>query len=369
MEPSFTVDPVARLSDEMTHSQRAVDEDLFFAALASAEGADDEIEDADCAGAVAAIDAAAVELGRALSARVLAAKSAVAQKAQHRQAQVQAEAAADVARLEHLLDDERQVRQQLEQKLARSFVIQTRLADSLAATRESGAARLQQTAVLAAWNASMLALKREAYTERIALKHAASTLLRMCVGRWRTKSRASRHKRIDAFWEQAVTELREALQGHYEPRLAGLNGELEAARADAASAWRAKEELGMELKQAFMKQVSQVRTRTRARYAYPAPCTGGARGRGLTGRVRACRVCRAFRSSTSRPPRSQARSSASRRRRRPRRPRRRRGAPRATRLRSGCRRAPFVQRSFSSARVADCRRRRRDELSRVSLSG
>ena len=66
------IDPVARLSGEI---HPFMEEDVYFAALASADGAEDEAEDADCADAVAAIDAATVELGRALSEKMLAAKT------------------------------------------------------------------------------------------------------------------------------------------------------------------------------------------------------------------------------------------------------------------------------------------------------
>ena len=83
-------------SIRMERAEWAALEDVEWAALASAEGADDEMDDADCQGAVAAVDAAALELGRVLSECLLAAKSALAQKAQARQAQMQAAMADEV---------------------------------------------------------------------------------------------------------------------------------------------------------------------------------------------------------------------------------------------------------------------------------
>lgn len=244
----------ARLSVQSS-SQTLLDDDQFFAALASAEGTVDEENDPDCAGAVAAIDAAAVDLGRALSERVLAAKSAIAQKAQARQAQMQAEAAAEAERLEGMLEEETAAKLAVEARLARAFVVQNRLADSLHEARESGAARLQAAATLAEWQRSLMALKREAHCERLAPKHHRRTLLRKVLGTWRTASRKLRHGRIDDFWEQAVSELREALQSHYEPRLEALHEQLAKSKAEAAAAWQAKSDLGRELKAAFMKQV------------------------------------------------------------------------------------------------------------------
>ena len=259
MEPSFVVETGARLS---SGSNNIFLEDAEWAALASAEGADDEVYDPDCAGVVAAVDAVAVELGRLMSRRVLAAKAALAQKAQARQVQVQAEADADIKALEDMLQHEADARGHLEARLGRAFEVQHRLADSLHKTRESCTSRVAALTVMAEWQRSLAALKREAKNDIVAPRHAARTLLRKCVGRWRTNSRASRHKRIDAFWEHAVGELRTALQGHYEPRLASLNVSLEEARGDAANAWRAKEELGRELKAAFMRGVCQLNLET-----------------------------------------------------------------------------------------------------------
>ena len=170
MEPPLAVSPGVMLMDEperpsfeSSHSANLLEDDHFFAALASAEGPADEEDDPDCAGAVAAIDAAAVEMGRALSARVLAAKSAVAQKAQARQAQMEAEAAANTARLEGLLEEEVAHREAIERRLAKSFEVQSRLADALHETREDATARIQAVASLAEWQRSLAALKREAY--------------------------------------------------------------------------------------------------------------------------------------------------------------------------------------------------------------
>ena len=126
MEPSpFLVEPAARLSVESQHSQSAILEDSYFAALASAEG-DDELDDPDCASVVAAVDAAALELGHALSARVLAAKSTLAQKAQARQAQMQEQMHAELDRLQGHLEKEAMARMGCEARLAKAWVVQNK---------------------------------------------------------------------------------------------------------------------------------------------------------------------------------------------------------------------------------------------------
>jgi hypothetical protein len=243
-------------------SARLAQEDNEWASLASAEGADDELDDADCAGVVAAVDAAALELGRVLSSRMLAAKSALAQKGQARQGQMQAQAAAEQRRLAGMLNEEATARAAVEARLQKAQAVQGNLADALHETRESGAARLQAFAVIADWQRALAAQKREAYTERIAPAHARSRLLRKVLGGWRTASRSLRHARIDAFWEHSCVELREALQGHYEPQLAELRRQLQTSRDDAADAWQAKEELGKQLKAAFMRGVCQLNLET-----------------------------------------------------------------------------------------------------------
>lgn len=233
-------------------------EDAEWAALASAEGGEDEFSDPDCARVVAAVDMMALELGRTLSSRMLAAKSALAQKAQGRQAQYQAQAEAEQARLEGLIDDEIAAREAVERALAKAQMVQHRMADALHATRENGADKLQAAACIAEWKEAYAAQRREAYTERIAPKHYSARLLRKVVCRWRTASRTLRHARIDSFWESSIVELREALQGHYEPKLTELRSQLGLAQADAADAWRAKEDLGTQLKAAFMRNVCQL---------------------------------------------------------------------------------------------------------------
>lgn len=239
-----------------------VAEDAEWAALASAEGAEDELDDSDCASAVAAVDAAALELGRVLSSRMLAAKAALAQKGQARQAQVQAAAAAEHARLEALIEAEMDARAAVEQKLDKSFVVQQRLATALAEARESGAQRLGALAVLSEWQRSKEALRREAHVERIAPRHAQRVLQRKVLCGWRSVSRALRHARIDAFWERSLVELRQALQAHYEPALADAQRRVEEAHEEAATAWQAKEELGKQLKAAFMRGVCALNLET-----------------------------------------------------------------------------------------------------------
>ena len=263
----FLVNPSTRItSDHAQPSKRLSIEDVatdaFFASLASAEGQDDEITDPDCAGVVAAVDMMALELGRKLSARMLAAKSALAQKAQARQAQYQAEGEGECMRLEGVIRDEVAAREAVEVTLAKARLVQHNLADALRAARDDGADKLRAAGVLAEWKEAYAAQRREAWGERIAPKHYRKRLLRFCVGRWRTASRAHRHARIDAFWEQSIVELREALQGHYEPNLAALHADLAAAKKDAAEAWQAKEDLGVELKAAFMRQVCQLNLET-----------------------------------------------------------------------------------------------------------
>lgn len=63
-------------------------------------------------------------------------------------------------------------------------------------------------------------------------RSAACVCGAQCVGRWRTASRKFRHARIDSFWERSVVELREALQGHYEPKIAGLQAQVRDARSE-----------------------------------------------------------------------------------------------------------------------------------------
>ena len=256
MDPPLLVEPSARLSAESFH------EDAEWANLASAEGIDDEFDDPDCAMAVAAVDAAALELGRVMSRRMLAAKAVLAQKAQLRQEKIQAEFDADRNHLEAQLDEAARERVRLERRLAKAFAVQANLADTLYETRESSAARMQAMAVVTEWQRSLAALKREGWAERASLKHYAHSLLRKLVGRWRSVSRQRRHGRIDGFWEGSMAELRSALQAHYEPKLAQLTADLEAARSDARDAWRAKEDLGQQLKSAFMKQVVQLNLET-----------------------------------------------------------------------------------------------------------
>lgn len=143
--------------------------------------------------------------------------------------------------------------------------VQHRLADALSAARESAASRTAAFSVMAEWQRSMAAVKRDAFTERICGPHYERTLLRKLVGRWRTSARKLRHARIDAFWESSVVELRGALQSHYEPKLVALEQAVLRARDDAAAAWQAKDALGQQLKAAFMRGVSQ-----------PTPrCAGG----------------------------------------------------------------------------------------------
>lgn len=277
------VEPLTRLSSE---------EDTEWAALASADGEDDEYGDQDCVAVVAAIDSAALELAKKLSAHMLAAKSALAQKGQARQAHTQGVAGAEQRRLVGALVHERDCRAEVERQLLKARSVQANLADALHKARESGASRLQAFAVMNDWQQAKNALKREAHCERLAPAHARKRLLRKVLGGWRSASRSLRHARIDAFWEHSCVELREALQAHYEPQLAQMRHELQKARDDgapaccraffvpplcralirlshvcvcaraAASAWQAKEDLGQELKAAFMRGVCQLNLET-----------------------------------------------------------------------------------------------------------
>ena len=253
----FFVSPTATVADEfdMTH-------DAQWAQLASAYGAEAEESDHDCESMVAAIDNIAFELGRTVSSKLLGAKSKLARQAQARQAATLATAAAEQRRLLALLDEEIEARRILQAQFEKSQQIQTRMADALAQTRTAGQTRLQASAVMADWTRMLADQKREAYCERAAGKFDRKRLLRKCVCRWRTASRKLRHLRIDSFWENACAELREALQGHYEPRLAELESKLDAAHNDAADAWRAKEDLGKQLKAAFMRGVCQLNLET-----------------------------------------------------------------------------------------------------------
>lgn len=255
---SYFVQPTARVADDGD----LLLQDAEWAALAAAGGSTDEARDADCAKLVEAVDEFAALLGRSLSTQMLGAKSALAQRAQARQAQVLATAESEQRRLLGLLDEEIAARNALQAQLDHSRAVQQRMADALAHARESGATRLQAFAVLSDWQRMLAAQKREAFCERASARHDRRRLLRKVVCRWRTHSRALRHTRIDAFWENACVELREALQGHYEPRLAELEAKLSGARSDAADAWRAKEDLGKQLKAAFMRGVCQLNLET-----------------------------------------------------------------------------------------------------------
>lgn len=238
-----------------------VSEDQEWAWLASATEEQVE-EDEDCTEAADLVEAASYDLGRMVSAHLLAAKSALAQKAQARQAQMQAQAQADRAVLEQAIDDEVAARLAVNEQLDKARAVQQRLADALYAAREGASTRMQALVVMGEWQRSLAALKREAHCERLAGPHYAKTLLRMCVGRWRSAARKSRHARIDSFWEHSVIQLRSALAGHYEPKLQELQAELATAHADAAAAWQAKEDLGTQLKAAFMRGVCNLNLET-----------------------------------------------------------------------------------------------------------
>jgi hypothetical protein len=262
------VRPAPTNNEAMQHSDTALsaselDDDRYWAALASAEGAIDESGDADCQAVAALVSASASELRRLLSAHMLASKSALAQQAQARQAMTVAHATAERAAQDQALEGELTARLAVEEKLRRAQEVQGRLADALATEREAGAARLAAVQVLGEWQRSLAALRREVYCEeRLAKPHYKRTLLRRCVGQWRSAARKLRHARIDSFWERSVVELRGALAGHYEPKLTSLQAELAKAHADAAAAWRAKAEQQQELKAAFMRQVCQLNLET-----------------------------------------------------------------------------------------------------------
>jgi hypothetical protein len=153
---------------------------------------EDGPDDADCKATVAAVDAAARELTTVLSATMLSAKAALAEAAREREAELQAAAAADVARLEALLGEERGARQQAEARLEKAFAVQQRLADRLHSTREQAANRLQALRVMGEWQRSLDALKREQFVERAAPRHCARVLMRKVLGGWRSASRTLR---------------------------------------------------------------------------------------------------------------------------------------------------------------------------------
>ena len=206
--------------------------------------------------------AQSAQLGRALSTRMLAAKAAVAQKAQARQAQARAQGDAESSRLNDLIDDEIAARQAVEGRLEKARLQQHNLAERLHATREAGNNKVNALTTLMDWKEAHAMQKREAWGDRIAPKHYCKGLLRMCIGRWRSASRKARHVRIDAFWENSIVELREALQGHYEPRLATANATIADLRAQLAAEKQAKHDLGVELKAAFMRNVCQLNLET-----------------------------------------------------------------------------------------------------------
>ena len=128
-------------------------------------------------------------------------------------------------------------------------------------TRESGATRLQAFAVLSDWQRMLAAQKREAFSSAPprATTAAASSVRSFAGGAPTARAAPHADRRL---WENACVELREALQGHYEPRLAELEAKLSGARSDAADAWRAKEDLGKQLKAAFMRGVCQLNLET-----------------------------------------------------------------------------------------------------------
>lgn len=243
-------------------SMELLQEDGDWASLASASGLADEMDDADCQALVGTVEAMAAELARRISSRMLAAKSTLAQRAQMRQAQQNAIAAEEQQRLEAMLMDEAAAREEVEARLEKARRVQHRLADALATTRDDGAARLAAHTVLAEWQRSLAAIKREAHCERLAPRHYARSLLRMCVGRWRSSARKLRHMRIDQFWERSVLELRGALQAHYQPQLEALRTEVRLAREETQAAWVAKEQQGRSLKAAFMRGVCQLNLET-----------------------------------------------------------------------------------------------------------
>jgi hypothetical protein len=193
---------------------------------------------------------------------MLAAKSALAQKAQARQAQHRAQAAQSAESAAGDLEEEVAAREAVEARLAKAQLQQHRLAEALHQTREAGADKLHAFAVLAEWKETFAAQKREAWTERLAPKHYCARLMRKCICRWRTASRKLRHARIDAFWEHSLVELREALQGHYEPQVASAKATIADLREQLTEAHQAKHDLGVELKAAFMRNVCQLNLET-----------------------------------------------------------------------------------------------------------
>jgi hypothetical protein len=171
--------------------------------------------------------------------------------------------AACASSLEQALDDEIGARLAVEGRLVKAQQVQANLADALHAEREDGAARLAAVKVMNEWSRSLAMMKREIYCEeRLAQPHYKRTLLRKVVGGWRTVARRLRHMRIDSFWERSVVELRTALAGHYEPKLRQMQARCEELEADAAAAWRAKDEAGAQLKAAFMRGVCQLNLET-----------------------------------------------------------------------------------------------------------
>ncbi len=230
--------------------------------MASAEGADDVFADSDCTALQTAVERGTSALAAQLAAQMLAVKRNLAQRAQGRMAHAQRQAAADMAQMHSVLDAEVSAREQVEAKLERARKVQQNLGDALRQAKQDGDARLAAAAVIAEWHRGLLALKRDEYLSRAAPAHYAKTLLRKLIGRWRSASRAHRHRRIDAFWENSMEELKEAMAEHYDPRIAQLTAELEAAKADAAEAWRERDELGVQLKAAFMRGVCQLNLET-----------------------------------------------------------------------------------------------------------
>ena len=237
-------------------------EDAEWAALASASGLEDESDDADCQQVIHAVDAFATELAQSLARHMLITKSKLAQKAQARHAQYQSLFASERSQLEQRVDAEAAARRAVEQKLARAQIIQSKLADAIAAARDDAAARAAAQAVLAEWQRTLIMIKREVYCDRVATPHYYRTLMRKVIGQWRTSARKLRHVRIDQFWERSVLELRSALQAHYEPKLDQLHRDVMAARQETVAAHRAKEALGQELHAAFVRGVSQLNIET-----------------------------------------------------------------------------------------------------------
>lgn len=246
----------------MFASLARMSEDTEWAVLASADEVMDVADDEDCADVRAMVEKVTADVSQLMQQKVLRAKAALAQKAQGRQAQVLAHAASERALLEQAIDDEVAARLSAEERLEKARIVQARLAEALFSAREDNRARMNAYSVMNEWQRSLAAVKRDTYGERIAPRHYAKTLLRSCLGRWRSAARKLRHARIDAFWERSVIELRGALAGFYEPKLEALEAQIHAANADAAAAWQAKDDLGVQLKAAFMRSVGNLNLET-----------------------------------------------------------------------------------------------------------